>query len=291
MKLTSPIVSTQWLADHLDLPGLRIFDTSVYLTVNPAGPGYITESGRSRWAAAHVPGAGFLEMLNDFSDNSSGVGFTMPPAARFAELAGEHGIGDDTTVVLYGGQSIMWSTRMWWMLRTIGFDNAAILDGGWEKWEREQRPTSSAFQPYPRAKLTPHPRPRMWADKTEVLQAMRDPAVCTINALAPDVYSGETNRYGRPGHIPGSHNVYYNSLLDPADGTYLPAGQLRERFDAAGAFTRPRVITYCGGGVTATMDALALTLLGHPDVSVYDGSMMEWVADPALPLTLGTEPG
>jgi thiosulfate/3-mercaptopyruvate sulfurtransferase len=291
VKLTRPIVSTQWLAEHLDMPGLRIFDTSVYLTVNPAGPGYITESGRAKWSSAHIPGAGFLDMLNEFSDNSSGVGFTMPPPARVAELAGQHGIGDDSTVVLYCGQSIMWSTRMWWMLRSIGFDNVAILDGGWEKWQREQRPVSAEARPYPRATLTPKPRPRHWADKAEVLMAMRSPRTCTINALQPDVYSGETNRYGRPGHIPGSHGVYYNSLLDPKEGTFLPPEQLQERFEQSGALASPRVIVYCGGGVSATIDALALTLLEHPDVAVYDGSMMEWVADPALPLVLGSEPG
>jgi thiosulfate/3-mercaptopyruvate sulfurtransferase len=291
MKLSSPIVSTQWLADRLDTPGLRIFDASVYLTVNPDGPGYISESGRSRWESAHIPGAGFLEMLTEFSDNSSGVGFMAPAPARFAELAGQQGIGDDSTVVIYSGQTMMWAARMWWMLRTIGFTNAAILDGGWEKWEREQRPVASGPQAYPRAVLTARPQPKMWADKAEVLQAMHAPGVCTINALQPDVYNGEVNRYGRPGHIPGSQNVYYNSLLDPADGTYLPPAQLKERLEAAGALARPRVIVYCGGGVSACLDAVALTMVGHPDVAVYDGSMMEWVLDPSLPLILGDEPG
>jgi thiosulfate/3-mercaptopyruvate sulfurtransferase len=291
MRLTGPLVSTQWLADHLDMPGLRIFDVSVYLTVNPDGPGYITESGLAKWSEAHIPGAGFLDVLQEFSDNSSGVGFAMLPVERFAELAGRHGIGDDTTVVLYSGQSVMWSARMWWMLRTVGFENAAILDGGWEKWEREQRPVTAEACPYPEATLTPQPRPGSWADKREVLEAIHSPSICTINALSPDVYSGETNRYGRPGHIPGSHNVYYNDLLDAEDGTYLPPAQLRERFDVSDALGRPRVIAYCGGGVTASMDALALTLLGHPDVAVYDGSMMEWTLDPSLPLVMGHEPG
>ena len=96
MKLESPVVSTQWLADHLDDASLRLFDASVYLTVNPDGPGYLTESGRSRWSKKHIPGARFLDMLDEFSDNSSGTSFMMPPIERFAELCGRHGIGDDT---------------------------------------------------------------------------------------------------------------------------------------------------------------------------------------------------
>jgi thiosulfate/3-mercaptopyruvate sulfurtransferase len=290
MKLTNPIVSTQWLADNLDTPGLRIFDASVYLTVNPDGPGYITESGLARWRKAHIPGANFLEMLTEFLDNSGPAPMMMHPPEHFAELCARHGIGDDSTVVIYSGQTMMWSARMWWMLRTVGFTNAAILDGGWEKWEREGRTTSSEDKPYPSARLTARPRAKMWADKKEVLQAIHAESVCTINALQPDIYDGQVNRYGRAGHIPGSHNVYYNSLLNPDDGTYLPTDELKRRFDASGALDR-RTIVYCGGGVSAGLDAIALTMLGHDDVAIYDGSMFEWCADPGLPLVSGAEPG
>lgn len=290
MKLTNAIVSTQWLADNLDNPALRIFDCSLYLTPKADGPGYDMESGRAKWSQAHIPGAGHLEMLGEMNDLTP-TGFAMPPAERFAEVCGMHGIGDDTAVVLYSGQSIMWSARLWWMLRSIGFDNAAILDGGPEKWERENRPMTAEQRPYPQGKLTPKPRPQLWADKAEMLMTMRSPAVCTINALQPDIYDGQINRYGRHGHIPGSHNVYYNSLLDAQEGTFLPPEQLKERFKACGSFDRSRTIVYCGGGVSAAIDALALTMLNHPDVGVYDGSMMEWCADPALPLVLGAELG
>jgi thiosulfate/3-mercaptopyruvate sulfurtransferase len=290
MKLTSPLVSTQWLADNIDDPTLRLFDASIYLTVNPDGPGYLTESGRAKWAQAHIPGANFLEMLTDFSDNSTPVPMMMPAPERFAELCGRHGIGDDSTVVIYSGQTMMWSARMWWMLRSMGFANAAILDGGWEKWEREGRATSSEHRPYPPAAFTPRPHARSWADKENVLQAIHNPSVCTINALQPDIYDGQINRYGRPGHIPGSHNVYYGSLLNPEDGTYLPPDRLRQQFEASGVFSRPAIL-YCGGGVSASLDAVALTMLGHRDIAIYDGSMFEWCMDPALPLVLGTQPG
>jgi thiosulfate/3-mercaptopyruvate sulfurtransferase len=290
MKLERPIVSTQWLADNINDPSLRLFDATVFLTVNPDGPGYITESGRGKWSQAHIPGANFLEMLTEFSDNSTPVPMMMPTPERFAELCRRHGIGDDSTVVIYSAQTMMWSARMWWMLRSMGFANAAILDGGWEKWEREGRPTSADDRPYPKATFTPKPQATMWADKKDVLQAIHNPSVCTINALQPDIYDGQINRYGRAGHIPGSHNVYYASLLDPDNGTYLPLEELEQRFEAPGSLSR-RTILYCGGGVSASLGAIALTMLGHRDLAVYDGSMFEWCMDPALPLVLGANPG
>lgn len=290
MKISHPIVSTQWLADHINDPSLRLFDASIYLTVNPDGPGYITESGKIKWAESHIPGANFLEMLADFSDNTQTTPMMMHSAERFAELCGQHGIGNDSAVVIYSGQTMMWSARMWYMLRSMGFTNAAILDGGLEKWVREGRPMSNEATSYATATFSPRPNTSMWANKQDVLQAIHNPAVCTINALQPDIYDGEINRYGRPGHIPGSHNVYYNSLLDPESGTYLPVDELKQRFTESGAAAR-RTILYCGGGVSAALDAIALTMLGHQDISVYDGSMFEWCMDPALPLVLGTEPG
>jgi thiosulfate/3-mercaptopyruvate sulfurtransferase len=290
MKLESPIVSTQWLADNLNAPSLRLFDATVFLTVNPDGPGYLPESGRAKWSQAHIPGANFLEMLTEFSDNSTPVPMMMPAPGRFAELCRRHGIGDDSTVVIYSAQTMMWSARMWWMLRSTGFTNAAILDGGWEKWEREGRPTSSEDRPYPPATFTAKPQATMWADKKDVLQAIHNPSVCTINALQPDIYDGQINRYGRAGHIPGSHNVYYASLLNPETGTYLPRDELEQRFEASGASSR-RTILYCGGGVSASLDAIALTVLGHSNVAIYDGSMFEWCMDPALPLVSGADPG
>lgn len=289
MQLPSPLVSTEWLSAHLDDPRLRLFDTSVYMVAQPGG-GMRTESGRAQWQQAHIPGADFLDMLSEFSDNSQPAPVMMPTPDRFAALCSRHGLGDDSAVVLYAAQGPAWAARMWWMLRSMGFGNAAVLDGGWEKWQREGRPTSAEHQAYAAATFTPRAQPQRWASKQEVLQAIHNPAVCTINALMPEVYDGRMNRFGRPGHIPGSHNVFHAQLMDAASGTFLPADALRQRLDAVGAFPR-RALAYCGSGVTACVDALALTLLGHGDVAVYDGSMAEWAQDPALPLVPGSAPG
>jgi thiosulfate/3-mercaptopyruvate sulfurtransferase len=130
----------------------------------------------------------------------------------------------------------------------------------------------------------------MWADKAEVLRSIHDEKVCTMSALQPDVYDGSMERYGRAGHIPGSHCVFSDDLFDAQTGELLPLEQLRKKFEESQPFGR-RTIVHCGGGVSATLNAIALEMLGHQDVAVYDGSMYEWCADPSLPLVLGTERG
>lgn len=290
MQLTSPFVSTQWLAEHLDHPALRLFDVSIYLTPNPDGSGMLTESGRSRWAEAHIPGANFIDMLADFSDHSRPAPLMVPATERLAEVCGRHGIHADSTVVIYSAQGMSWAARLCWILRGLGMENVAILDGGWEKWLREGRPTSSEERPYVPVRFSPKPRHSAWADKKDVLQAIHNPSVCLLSAVPPDVYAGQSNPFGRPGHIPGSHNLFCNSLLDPETGTLLPEETLQQSFAASGALKR-RTIIHCSRGVSAGLNALALTLLGNPDVAIYDGSLAEWCMDPALPLVPGSQPG
>jgi len=280
------LVSTAWLADHLNDPEVRVFDITVHL--RPATPGpYSIESGLADYQAGHVPGAAFLDLAGDLSDPDSKLAFTMPSMDRLAKALGAAGVGQDSKVVAYTTTTPMWATRLWWMLRSGGFDNVAVLDGGLAKWRAEGRPVETGVNRYPPTSLSLSARPGAWADKAQVLAAIGDGGVCTINALAPSVHAGEgATNYGRKGHIKGSTNVPYAALLGP-DGAYRDDAALRELFTAVGAFDRPKVICYCGGGISATMDALALTRLGHPSVAVYDGSMSEWSRDPELPMETG----
>ncbi|HWA61273.1 MAG TPA: sulfurtransferase [Caulobacteraceae bacterium] len=280
------LVSTAWLAQHLHDPDLRVYDATVHL--RPAQPGpYVVESGLADYEAAHIPGAAFLDLAGALSDRSSGLNFTMPQVAAFARAMGEAGVGQESRVVVYTSTSPMWATRLWWMLRASGFDNAAILDGGLAKWTAEGRPTEAGRKAYAPAALQLSARPDLWAGKDEVLAAIDEGGVCTINALSPSVHAGTSStNYGRKGHIKGSRNVPYAALLNE-DGTYRSDAELKALFDAVGAFERPRAICYCGGGISATMDALALARLGHPSVAVYDGSMAEWTRDPSLPMETG----
>jgi len=280
------LVSTAWLASHLGEPSLRIFDVTVHLRPATDRP-YEIESGRADYEAGHVPGAAFLDLARDLSDADSPLPFTMPALARFARALGAAGIGPESAVVAYSTTTPMWATRLWWMLRASGFDNAAVLDGGFAKWKAEGRAVEAGERRYPPTELTLSARPVAWADKAEVLAAIGDGGVCTINALSPSVHSGEAaTNYGRKGHIAGSRNVPYAALLGP-DGAYRDDAELKALFAGVGALERPRAICYCGGGISATMDALALTRLGHPSVGVYDGSMSEWSRDAALPMELG----
>jgi len=280
------LVSTDWLAEHLEDPDLRVFDVTVHLRPSTSGP-YRIESGRADYEAAHIPGAAFLDLPGQLSDTASPLPFTMPAVDQLAAALGEAGIGPETRVVAYTTTSPMWATRLWWMLRSCGFDNAAVLDGGAAKWRAEGRAVESGERRYPASRLTLTARLGAWADKAAVMAAIADGGVCTINALSPSAHRGDAPvNYGRKGHIAGSRNVPYASLLHE-DGTWRSDDGLRAQFEPVGAFERPRAICYCGGGISATMAALALTRLGHPDVAVYDGSLSEWSRDPAAPMETG----
>jgi len=288
--LSDILVSTEWLEQHLNDDGLRVYDTTVILRSNPSEQGYSPESGMAGWEKSHIPGAGFLELINDLSDQTNAVPFMMPKPQEFADLVALQGINQDSFVVLYSVGSPMWATRLWWMLRSVGFDNVAVLDGGWDKWVAEDRPKTNIFNPYPAGTIFANPRPELWVNKADMLVADQKAGWVTINALSPAVYTGEKNQYGRPGHLPGSHNVYYGSVLSPDTGEFLSVPELKSLFKESGAFDAERVITYCGGGISATVDCLALVKCGQKNIAVYDGSMSEWVQDTDLELKLGNTP-
>lgn len=280
------LVTTGWLADHLEDPCVRIFDSTVHL--RPAQPGpYRVESGRADYESGHIPGAAFVDLARDLSDPSAPLGFTRLTGGALAAALGAAGIDPGLKIVCYSTSTPMWATRLWWVLRAAGFTDVAVLDGGYARWTAEGRPVETGSRAYPPTEVRIDERPGAWADRQDVLAAIGDGAVCTVNALPAGVHSGEAEvNYGRKGHIKGSRNVPYAALLD-ADGLYRSDADLRVLFEGVGALQRPRVIVYCGGGISATMDALALTRLGHPSVSVYDGSMSEWTRDPDLPMETG----
>jgi thiosulfate/3-mercaptopyruvate sulfurtransferase len=280
------LVETDWLAQHLDDPAVRVLECTVYLHPDPSLPfGFRVESGRARWAEGHIPGAGFVDLQEELSDRTSAYRFMMPPAPQFAAAMGRAGVGDGVRVVLYDRFVNMWAARVWWMLRAFGFEDAAVLNGGWRKWTVEGRPVATDAGERPARTFVARPRPALIADRKAVLDGVGDRATCLINALTAEQHAGTGGaHYGRPGHITGSANVVARELVDPATHAYLPSDVLRERFAAAGALHAGRVITYCGGGIAASSDAFVLTLLGKDDVAVYDASLSEWAADPTLPM-------
>jgi thiosulfate/3-mercaptopyruvate sulfurtransferase len=286
MSFTHPeyLVETEWLAAHLNDTDLRVLDCTVFLHPN-AERGFRIESGYDAWRKGHIPGSAFADLLKDLSDQSQALMFMMPSAKQFADAMSRYGVGEGTRVVLYDALMNIWAARVWWMLRAFGFDNAMVLNGGWRKWTKESRATSTDPPTYPPASFVARPRPELIANKQEVFSAIGDSAACILNALSAEEHAGKgPARYRRPGRIPASVNVPFRSLIDPETHAYLPAEQLRAQFVSVGATSKDRVITYCGGGIAASSDAFILTLLGKENVAVYDGSLSEWTADPDMPM-------
>jgi thiosulfate/3-mercaptopyruvate sulfurtransferase len=277
------LVSTQWLADHLDDPDLVVLDCTVHLRMGTDG--FEAISGREDWAAGHIPGAGFADLTGALCDGDSPLRFALPEPEVFAAAMADLGVGEGRRVVLYDANASMWAARVWWMLRWIGFDDGALLDGGWTAWSQEARPVDTTVRSHEPSALAVRLRPRLVADKDEVAAAIGDGATCIVDALTPQMYSGEIAMYRRGGHIPGAVNAPASALTDPDTGRFRPVEELAAMFDHDPA---TRTITYCGGGIAASGDAFALTLLGYDDVAVYTASMQEWASDPDAPLV--TEP-
>jgi thiosulfate/3-mercaptopyruvate sulfurtransferase len=291
MREPRALISTEALARELGAPDLRIFDCTTYLEPPPPGSDdpYIAVPGRASFEAAHIPGADFLDLQGEFSDNSTRLRFMMPPVAQLEAAFGRHGIGPGMRVVLYSIGTMMWATRFWWMLKALGFDQAAVLDGGFDKWQEEGCPIQSgAAKGCPPAIFVAKPRPGWFVDKDRVLAASADPDSVIVNALGPQFHQGlEPSRYGRPGRIPGSVNVPAASLVDPQHKTFAGFADAAAKFAAAGVSRDRHVIVYCGGGISATVDLFLLHQLGFDDLALYDGSMGEWAKDPSLPIETG----
>ena len=281
------LVETEWLERHLGDPELRVFDCTTHLIPDPKTT-YQVVPGRADFEKAHIPGAQFIDLQADLSDNASRLRFMKPSADAVAAAMGRLGVGAESRAILYSTANPQWATRVWWLLRCFGFDNAAVLNGGFQKWHREARPveTGPARPRQPARFVVREERPLM-VGKDEVKAAIGDGAVCTLNALSAEQHAGTGgNSYGRLGRIAGSVNLPAATLVDPATNAFLPADDLRRRFAAVGALDR-EVVTYCGGGIAASADAFALVMLGHDRVKLYDASMSEWANDPSLPMETG----
>lgn len=281
------LVSTDWLAQHLTDPNVVLLDCTTHLIPNPKTT-YDVVPGRKEYEEGHIPGAQFIDLLNDLSDTGHKFRFMRQSPEGFAAAIGRYGVGEHTKVVLYSTTSVQWASRVWWLLREFGHDNAAVLDGGFQKWAKEGRAIATGpSQPRPPLVFPVRAVRNLMADASDVLGAIGDTATCTLNALRPEQHTGSGgNTYGRPGRIAGSVNVPAGALLNPDTGCFLPAEQLRQKFASVGAMDK-KVITYCGGGIAASADALALVMLGHTDVKLYDASMSEWAKDDKLPMEVG----
>jgi len=277
------LVTSEWLNQHLDDPDLVVLDCSVRIEMDGSG-GMRSVSGRPDYEAGHIPSAGFADLTGELSDLDSPFQFALLNPEQFVAVMGALGVGDESRVVLYDNSNSVWAARVWWMLRWVGFDRAALLDGGLGTWTAEGRPLSSEPASRPAQQLTANPRPELIADRDEVLTAIDNDSVHLIDAMPESHFRGDMVLYDRSGHIPGATNLPSSSLMDES-GAFRPVEELASKLDGD---RNARTITYCGGGIAASSNAFVMTRLGFTDVAVYISSLQEWANNFDLPMETDT---
>ncbi|MBT8137954.1 MAG: sulfurtransferase [Gammaproteobacteria bacterium] len=273
------LVSAEWLNQHLDDPDLVVLDSSVMIQPQDDGT-MLSLSGRDNYAAGHIPGAGFADLKGELADTDNPMDFVVPAPEQFAAAMAALGVGDDTRVVLYDNYNSIWASRVWWMLRWIGFDNAALLDGGLKAWTDAGYTLSTEAALRPAGQLSINLRPALIVDRDQVLAAVGNNSVSLIDAMSEPHYLGQMSMYARPGHIPGAGNLPTTNLFDET-GRFRSADEMDMMIEGD---RNARTITYCGGGIAASANAFVLHRLGFTNVAVYTASLQEWAADPELPL-------
>jgi thiosulfate/3-mercaptopyruvate sulfurtransferase len=275
------LVSTGWLAEHLKDPDLRVLDASWYLAD-------MGRDAKAEYAASHIPGARFFD-IDEIADLRSDLPHMAPPVEKFISRMRAMGVGDGHQVVIYDGAGMFSAARVWWLFRLMGKTDVAVLDGGFPKWVAEGRPVEDMAPVLRDRHITVQRQAGLVRDVTQVAAAAKLGDHEIVDARSPARFRGEEPepRPGlRAGHIPGSKNVHYRTLLN-ADGTMKDAAGIRATFEAAGVDLSKPVITTCGSGVTAAILFLALDRIGHMDHSLYDGSWAEWGMYPDLKVATG----
>lgn len=287
---STPLVTTEWLAAHLHDPQVRVADVRWYLPT-------VGKQGRQEYLAGHIPGAVFVDLDTELAGSAErGPGrHPLPAPDAFALAMVRAGIGDDTLVVAYDDAGGAIAARLWWLLRYFGHQRVAVLDGGIARWVTEgrpleQSPSTPADVNSAGARFTLRPHSDWVVDKVTVQALAGRPDAVVLDARAAERYEGQSEPVdARPGHIPGAHSAPFAGNLG-AEGRFLPATTLRRRFEELGVTPGKPVVAYCGSGVTACHNLLALHLAGFPDAKLYEGSWSDWSRDPSLPAATGPEP-
>ena len=288
----SILVDSQWLHARIADPTLVVLDATVVLPAPEFDGDYRVHSGDEGWLQAHIPGSRHADLLTELADTEASFSFALPTPEILVSVLANLGAGQGKTLVIYDRADGFWAARLWWMLRSVGID-ASVLDGGFNAWRTAGLPVHSG----PAETITVarpwaiDPRPNLWIDRhgVEAIACGHAPGVL-ICALGAALFEGAApTRYARRGHISGSLNLPARHLFD-AHGRYLPKDALALAIGPTLRHSDGPLVLYCGGGISAAANALALTLLGRQDIAIYDGSLQEWAADTRLPMTTGAAP-
>ncbi|HEV2126213.1 MAG TPA: sulfurtransferase [Chloroflexota bacterium] len=285
-QITSPLVSTEWLAEHLLDANVRIADVRWYLP-------HLGKRGREEYRAGHIPGAVFVDLDAELAGPAErGPGrHPIPDAERFEAAMSRAGIGPQTHVVAYDDAGGSIAARLWWLLRYFGHERVSVLDGGITRWSAEGRPLQTEEPSYPSARFQARPQRDWVVDKHRVRDLSQDKRAVVLDARAKERYEGQVEPVdARPGHIPGARSApVAGNLTESAPPAFRNPEALRERFEALGVAPEKTIVAYCGSGVTACHNILALQLAGYPNVLLYEGSWSDWSRDASLPAATGPD--
>jgi len=273
------LIDTSTLTDHLDDSSFALLDCRFKLDE----PSW----GRLQYETAHIPGAVYVDLDRDLSAEKTGTNgrHPLPDPNEFARTLGRLGIDAHLQVVAYDQDVSMFASRVWWMLRWLGHERVAVLDGGFAKWQAEGRTVRAGHEIRPARTFAAHLRPELTADANEVANTLHDPRVRLLDARSPERFRGENETLDRKaGHIPGASNHFYQQNLN-TDYTFKPREELRRQLEENLAGTPPTgVISYCGSGVTACQNLLAMEHAGLTGARLYPGSWSEWSSDSKRPI-------
>lgn len=286
--MITPLVTTDWIADHLNDPHVRIVDTRWYL-LDP-------QQGEANYRSGHIPNAIYFSVDRQLADPALPDARTgrhpLPSSESFAETMAQAGISAHTHVVAYDDAGGVNAARLWWLLLYFGHTDASLLDGGINQWIAEGRPLTTDLPTFPRGEFRANPNRNMIMTKQDMITATGDPHVLILDTRAAERYEGKTEPVdARAGHIPGARHAPGSGNLRAADDPrFRQARELRERFDALGASSAEQIVAYCGSGINACQNLFVLSLAGYENALLYPGSFSEWSRDPELPVVTGASP-
>ncbi|KLN61526.1 3-mercaptopyruvate sulfurtransferase [Kiloniella spongiae] len=275
------VVSTEWLADHLEAPDVRVVDGTYYLPNE-------NKDARILYQEAHIRNAIFFD-IDDISDTDNPLPHMIPSDIKFASKVRKLGLGDGNRIVVYDQRGLFSAARVWWMFRLFGHKDVAVLDGGLPKWLSEHRPVDDNTVHPGERHFTPRFNSFLIRDKEQLLRNIETGKEQVLDARASGRFKGEVPepRAGiRSGHIPDSYNLPFTNLFKE-DGTLKASQDIKSTFEKAGIDYNKPVVTSCGSGVTAAVLSLGLELTGHKKTSLYDGSWSEWGQEGDTPVVSG----